>query len=229
MESIAPYLNLRTGLSPMASDSFSWQSVSSYSGDEVDLIYGGEFGIYFRGGGLGLGLGVLVHTYDPVTGGHGNNAAGTSLYTVDSKGMAYGPKLTIDYQFSQTPTYNWKFGVSGGYQFIKVENTYNMTTTGQALVAGQSTIDESLKTATPFAQVEIGTEFLLTKTTTMNVTLGYHHSLDSDWTYGEGGTNFVGTHSQGDKVLFEDGSRKLINWSYPFIQLGFQFYVDTVR
>ena len=69
MESVAPYLNLRTGMSSMGNAPYNWQTPASYGGDEVGLMYGGEFGVYFRGGGFGLGLGMLVHTHDPVTGG----------------------------------------------------------------------------------------------------------------------------------------------------------------
>ena len=212
----------------MGSAPYRWQSADNFGGDEVDLVYGGEFGLYLRGMGFGAAFGVLVHTFDPVSQGSAANG-GTSLYTVDVKGMAYGPQVAFDYQFVSTETYLWKLIVGGGYQFAKIENTYNFTAAGQALVGGQTSLAESYKQEAPFALLAISTEFVTSGTTTVSVTAGYHYSFSKDWKYGQGGQNFAGNHSQGDDVLFEDASSKTIDWSYPFLQVGFQFYVDTVR
>ncbi len=228
-ETMAPYLQLRSGLSSMGSAPYQWQSAATFSGDEVDLIYGGEFGVYFRTHGVGVSLGVLVHTFDPVSGGRGQTASGVSLFSVDVEGMAYGPQVAFDLQFAQTETYLWKFIVGGGYQFAKIESTYSFTATGQSLAGGQSQLTESYKQDTPFAMLAISTEFLMSGTTTVSVTAGYHYSFSDEWKYGEGGQNFAGSHSQGGDVLFEDASTKDIDWSYPFVQVGFQFYVDTIR
>lgn len=229
MESIAPYFNVRTGMSQAGSDPYAWQTSTSYGGDEVGLMYGGEFGLYMRGGGFGFGLGLLVHTYDPVTGGTGSNAGGTQLFSVDSEGISYGGLVSFDMQLAQTKTYNWKVSLGGGYEFIKLENTYSYSTAGQALSGGQATAIESFKTAAPFVLLSVGTEFYLSGTTTMNVTAGYHYSMASDWKYGEGGNNFAGAHLQEGAAILEDGSARDVSWSYPFLQIGFQFYVDTVR
>lgn len=228
-ESIAPYLKVRAGMSQMGNAPFRWQSASTYGGDDVDLIYGGEFGVYFRTHRLGLSLGVLVHTFDPVTGGSAFDSSGNSLFTVDVEGMAYGPQMTFDIQFAKTETYMWKLILGGGYQFAELESTYNFTATGQPLVGGQTQLTESYKQDAPFALLAISTEFVFSGTTTLSVTAGYHYSFSKDWKYGEGGQNFAGTHAQGGDVLFEDATSKTIDWSYPFIQMGFQFYVDTVR
>ena len=229
-ETVAPFINIRGGLSSMSSAPFEWQSASSYSGDEVDLIYGGEFGIYFRSSlGLGVSLGVLVDTFDPVEGGAASNAGGVSLFTVNTEGLSYGPSLLFDYQFGTTQSYLWKFVFGGGYQFAEIENTYSMTATGQALVGGQSTFTETYKAEIPFAMIGIGTEFVLSGTSTMSFLLGYHYALANEWSYGQGGQNFAGSHTQDGDVLFENGSKKTIDWSYPFLQVGFNFYVDTVR
>ncbi len=228
-ESVAPFVNLRTGVTSMGADPYRWQSAPSNSGDEVSFVYGGEFGVYFRGGSFGVALGVLVHTFDPVTGGKGFNAAGAELFSVASEGMAYGPSLQFDYQLSSTKTYLWKLLVGGGYQFMDIENTYSFSATGQSLVGGQSSLTESYKAAAPFVMLGVSTEFIMSGTTTISVTAGYHYSFASEWAYGEGGENFAGSHAQGDTAVFEDGTSRGIQWSYPFVQVGFQFYVDTAR
>ncbi len=228
-ESVAPFINFRGGISSMGSQAFRWQSATSYSGDDVDFIYGGEFGLYLRGGSFGLSLGVLVHTFDPVSGGTASNASGTTLYTADVEGMAYGPQVVFDFLLTKDEGYLWKLLLGGGYQFAKIESTYNFTATGQALVSGQSTLTEIYKQEAPFALLGISTEFMLSGTTTINITAGYHYSLGDEWTYGAGGSNFAGSYSQGGKVNFEDGTSRPIDWSYAFIQLGFNFYVDLAR
>ena len=229
MESVAPYLNLRTGMSSMGSDPYFYQTPASYGGDEVGLMYGGDFGVYFRGGGFGVSLGLLVHTHDPVTGATASDGSGNRLLTVDSEGLSYGGIFNIDYQFSQTKAYNWKLTLGGGYEIIKHENTYVYTAAGEALVTGSPTLTESFKTAAAFVNVAIGTEFHLFKTTTMTITGGYHYSLADSWENGQGGQNFAGTQAQGGSALLENGSARNIDWSYPYLQIGFNFYVDTVR
>jgi hypothetical protein len=228
-ESFAPYIQLRTGVSSMGEDPYRWQGATQYGGDSVDLMYGGEFGFYMRGSGFGLALGVLVHTFDPVTGGRGLNAAGTQLYSVDLEGLAFGPQIVFDYQFSSAESYVWKLLLGGGYQFAKIESTYSYTAAGQALNGGQASLAESYKQESMFALVGVSTEFMMSGTTTLSVTAGYHYNLNQEWNYGQGGQNFAGTHNQGASVVFEDGSAREIDWSYPFIQLGFHFYVDTLR
>lgn len=192
-------------------------------------MYGGEFGVYFRTSHFGLALGVLVHTFDPIAGGKGFNGASTQLYSVDVEGLAYGPQLAFDIQFAKTETYMWKLIFGGGYQFAKLESTYNFTATGQPLVGGLSQVTESYKQEAPFALLALSTEFMFSGTTTISVTAGYHYSFSQDWKYGEGGQNFAGGHSQGGDVVFEDSTMKPIDWSYPFLQVGFNFYIDTAR
>jgi hypothetical protein len=228
-ETMAPYFRLRSGFSSMGNTPYRWQGATRYGGDEVDLIYGGEFGFYYRVARFGVALGVLVHSFDPVMGGRGSDVGGARLYDVDVEGLAYGPQVTFDYQFTGTEDYLWKIVVGGGYQFAKLESTYRYTVLGQALTGGQSQLTESYKQEAPFAIMAISTEFLLADTTTISITAGYHYSLNQDWNYSGDGQNFAGPHGDGDPLVFEDGSRKTIDWSYPFVQLGFHFYVDTIR
>lgn len=228
-ESIAPYLNIRAGMSGMGSAPYEWQSAGQYSGDDVGLIYGGEFGIYMRTQSLGLSIGLLVDTFDPVTGGSGSDSSGNLLYRVDVEGLSYGALINFDFTLSRAEGYLWKFFVGGGYQYLKLESVYTMSAAGQALVSGQSTFSESYKTAAPFGNIGVSTEFHMSGSTTMNVALGYHYSLASGWNHGQGVTNFAGSANQGDGVVLEDGSEKSMDWSYPYVQVGFQFYVDKVR
>jgi hypothetical protein len=228
-ESVAPYLNLRGGMSGLGSAPYQWQSAASYGGDDVGFNYGGEFGVYFSLGALGLGLGMLVDSFDPVTGGTGADAGGSQLFTVNTEGISYGPHLFFDYILSAQPSSRWKLVVGGGYQYLKLENNYNFTTAGQALVSGQSSLLETYKTSALFATLGVATEFVMAGTTTMSILLGYHHSFAEQWNYDGGVTNFAGTNGPGAAVVFEDASTKTMDWSYPFLQLGFQFYVDKVR
>ena len=228
-ETVAPYVNFRGGLSSMGADPFRWQSASTYAGDEVDLIYGGEFGIYLRGSTFGMAAGVLVHTFDPVAGGSASAAGGGLLYSADVEGISYGGQLVFDYQLSSNESYLWKIIFGGGYQFSKIESTYTMSTAGAALVGGQTSFTESYKQTAPFAVLGVSTEFPMAGTTTLTVTAGYHYTMGGNWEYGQGGQNFAGVHAQGDTVNLENGSAREIDWSYAFIQVGFNFYVDTVR
>lgn len=228
-ESVAPFINFRGGMSSIGNAPYRWQSASTYSGDEVDFIYGGEFGVYLRGGRMGIAFGVLVHTFDAVAGGKGLGASGAELFSVDLEGLGYGPSVTFDYQISTTKTYLWKILLGGGYAFNKLESTYTYTVAGQALNGGSATLTESYKSESPYVMLGISTEFHLSGTTTINVTAGYHYNTNSEWKYGQGGQNFAGSHAQGDSLRFEDSTTKSIEWSYYFVQVGFNFYVDTLR
>lgn len=228
-ESVAPYVAIRGGLPTMDSEPYRWQSAGTYSGDAVNFIYGGEFGVSLRGSVVGMSLGILVDTFNPIEGGRGATAAGQNLYTVNAKGIAYGPSLNFDYQLQTTATYLWKLVVGGGYKIAKIENIYDVSTAGQSLAAGQAAITETYTMTSPFATFGVATEFYLSGSTTMSVFAGYHLSFNKEWKYKGGGQNFAGAHSDGAVVSFEDGTMKPINWSYPFLQIGFQFYVDSIR
>lgn len=228
-ESVAPYLNFRGGMSQLENDPYAWQSAGQYSGDEFDLTYGGEFGLYLRGAGMGLRLGVLVQTFDGVNAAVGSRADGSALYSADSEGLLFGPSFSLDFQLAEQPTHLWKVVFGGGYQWGQFENDYTTTAAGQALVSGQSEFSETYKAQMFYAMVGIGTEIVLADETTIEFMFGYHHSFPVTWSYSGGGENFAGTHGPDDEVVFEDGGRKTLNLSYPFLQVGFQFYLDLVR
>lgn len=228
-ESVAPYFNVRGGLPSMSNEPYRWQSAAGYSGDEIDFVYGGEFGIYLRGGSVGMALGILVDTFQPIHGGRGENVAGQNLYSVNTEGIAFGPSLNFDYQLSSDAHYLWKLVVGGGYKIAKMENTYSLTAAGQALNGGAVTATETYTMLSPFATFGIAAEFFLSGSATMNFLFGYHLSLNNEWKYRGGGQNFAGVYSEGSDVLFEDGTAKMIHWSYPFLQVGFHFYIDTLR
>lgn len=229
-ETVAPYVHFRGGMSSMGNEPYRWQSASTYSGDEVDLVYGGEFGLHLRTPyGIGVSFGVVIDTIDPVEGAMAANGAGVNLFTVDTKALSYGGSVLFDYEFTQTPTFLWKFVFGGGYQFADIENTYTLSGTGQPLVGGQTSFTETYKADIPFAVVGLGTEMALSGSATISFLFGYRHALVDEWTYAGGGQNFAGVHGDGADVVFEDASKKTINWSYPFLQVGFNFYIDTVR
>ncbi len=228
-ESVAPYLNFRGGMSQLEEDPYAWQSASRYSGDKFDLTYGGEFGLYLRGAGMGLRLGVLVQTFDGVQAAQGLRTDGTALYSANSEGLLFGPAFSIDIQLAEQPTHLWKVVFGGGYQWGQFENNYSMTAAGEALVGGQSEFSETYKSQMFYAVAGVGTEIVLADETTIEFMLGYHHSFPVTWLYAGGGENFAGTHNGDDDVVFEGGARKTLNLSYPFLQVGFQFYLDLVR
>lgn len=228
-ETMAPYIGLRGGQSSLGRKPYEWQSASSYTGDEADLIYGGEFGIYFRGSTLGVGAGVVISTFDDISAGQGFNAGSTQLYTAQIEGLSYGPVLNFDIHFAEMGTSVWKVLIGGGYQFSEMEAQYSFTATGQPLVGGQVSLSEKYRNESLFATVGVGTEFLMSGTTTMQLMLGYHYNFNQEWSYDGGGQNLAGAHNSGDTVIFENGSAKKMDFSYPFLQLNFYFYVDTVR
>jgi hypothetical protein len=228
-ESIAPYFNLKAGLPTMGTTPIEWQSVDHYSGDKINFLYGGEFGVYIKGGALGMSLGILVDTFDPIRDGKGLDSAGTQLYSVNTTGIAYGPTLQFDYQISNIDNYLWKLMIGGGYQFSKIDNEYSYSSAGQILAGGQTSSIESYKSNSPFAVVGVSTEFLMSGTTTLSIMLGYHYNFQKNWKYSGGTQNVAGVQTDGSDVLSEDGTFKQINWSYPFLQMGFQFYVDKVQ
>ncbi|MCB0377070.1 MAG: hypothetical protein KDD33_01130 [Bdellovibrionales bacterium] len=228
-ENLAPYLVGRGGYSSINNQPYSWQQASTYAGDAIDLIYGGEFGVYFRGGIMNIGAGILVQTMDAVTGARISDGSGNLLYTVDTTAMVYGPTFVFEFELAGTPTAHWFLSLGGGYQWAKIENQYSYAATGQALVGGQTSATESYRSEMPFATAGFGYEFHLSGSTTMHFFAGYHYSQGAQWKYGEGGQNLAGGHNQGGDALLEDGTQRKIDWSYPYLQIGFRSYIDTIR
>ncbi len=228
-ETVAPYFNLRGGMSQLGSDPYQWQSVGTYSGDKFDFTYGGEFGLYLRGAGMGLRVGALVQTFDDVSGGLGSDSSGNVLFSVVSQGRLFGPSFAFDIQFAEQPTHLWKLVLGGGYQWAQFENDYSVTAQGQPFVSGQSQFSEKYKAQLYYAMIGVSGEIVLTDTTTVEFLLGYHYSFPAEWKYSGGGENFSGIYQEGDKVQYEDGTDKSLDLSYPFIQIGFNFYIDLVR
>ena len=226
-ETVAPYVSARGGTSSIGTDTYSWQTPASYSGTTASLHYGGGFGISLRGESIGLQFGILVDTLNKIEAAKGLNASGAELYSVDSEALTYGGLFAINYQFKKMKTSMWKVTVGGGYQYAKVKNTYSATADGQA--AGINSVTESFLSEHPFAMASVGAEFHLSGATTLSLDLGYQYRLGNTWTYGEGGSNFAGAHNQGGNVVLENGSNKLIDWNYPYIEVTFRFYIDKVR
>lgn len=228
-ESFSPFLNLRGGQTGMGTDPFGWQGVSSYGVNEAKFIYGGEFGARWRASSFGVSLGLLVQKLNPVKGAQAFDASNALLYTAETEALSFGPTLQMDIPFGKTPSHMWWLFLGGGYQFIKMQNSYQLTTLGQSGFSLPAEVSETYRASIPFATTGVGAEFLFVKTTTISLQLGYHHSLSSAWTHGQNGSNFAGNYTEGSQVTLQDGSEKSIHWSYFFLQVGFQFYVDTLR
>jgi hypothetical protein len=228
-ESFAPFLNLRGGMSSMGYAPYDWQQVQGHGGGKADFIYGGEFGARWRSPHFAFSLGVLVQRLDAVRGVQGFDGFGASLFAAEAEALAFGPTAQLDIQLAQATTHQWKLFFGGGYQFAKHQTRYQLTSLGQSTWGLPGEVQETYKATIPHATFGIGAEFLMAKTTTMSLQLGYHHSISSAWTHGQNGTNMAGTYTEGAPVIFEDGTTKPINWSYAFLQIGFQFYVQTLR
>ncbi len=228
-ESFSPFLNLRGGQTGMGTGPFGWQGVSSYGVNKAKFIYGGEFGARWRASNIGISLGVLVQQLDPVQGAQAFDSSDALLYTAETEALSFGPTLQMDIQFAKTANHVWWFFWGGGYQFVKMQNSYQLTTLGQTGFSLPAEVSETYRASLPFASLGLGAEFLFVKTTTISLQLGYHHSLSSAWTYGQNGLNFTGNYTEGSPVTLQDGSEKALNWSYFFLQVGFQFYVETLR
>jgi len=228
-ESFSPYLNLRGGQTSMGTSPFAWHEVSTYGVREAKFIYGGEFGARWRSSTLGVSLGVLVQKLDPVLGAQAFDANSALLYTAETEALSFGPTLQLDIQFAKKTSHMWWLFLGGGYQFIKMQNSYQLTALGQTDFSLPAEVSETYRASIPFASTGVGAEFLFSKTTTISLQLGYHHSLSSAWTHGQNGSNFAGSYIEGSPVILQDGSEKNINWSYFFLQVGFQFYVETLR
>lgn len=213
----------------MGSSPFAWQGVDSYGVNKAEFIYGTEFGAKWRASNVGVSLGVLVQKLDPVLGAQAFGAGNSMLYSAETEALSYGPTLQFDVQFAKAKSHMWWVFLGGGYQFMKMQNSYQLSSLGQTEFSLPAEVSETYKANIPFATLGVGAEFLFAKTTTLSLQLGYHHSLTSTWTHGQDGTSFAGAYSNGSTVYLQDGSEKAINWSYFFLQVGFQFYVETLR
>ena len=227
MESVAPYFTMQGGVSSLGKSTYEWQTPASFTGAESDYLYGGEFGVLFRGGGFGFFTGVKVTTMADIEGVQAANGSSQTIYSVNSSAVSYAPLAGFLIQFAETKTSVFTVAIGGGYQWNKIENIYAMTAQGTS-DTGLSDFVEILKQEAAFMIATVGYEIHMSGSSTIGFDVGYHYTFPTDWFYGNTGTNLTGGYTQEGAVKLENGSAKEIDWSYPYFQIAFRFYIDVI-
>ncbi len=152
----------------------------------------------------------------------GSNAAGTSLYNLDTSVSALIPTAVVEFAIKTGTTWRWLVGGGYGFAIANLVNKYTFTTAGQSF--GLSNFDETASSTAPLYLGYTGIEFQFTDIATIMLTAGYRYLRLDPWLSSETVTGFAGREAAGSTLVNRDGSNRSVNMSGPFGGICFRFY-----
>lgn len=225
-ESTAAYFGGSYGTSALQQTHF---ADTSGSGVTIDKSFtknlGGEFGILWKAGQLGIRLGIELINPGTMKDAIGVNAGGTTLYDFEANISALIPKAALEFTMSAENAWRAFLILGGGSATVNYSNSYVLNTAGQAAFPGIADFaDEGVGTGR-LLEAGLGIEGLMNDTTTVALSIVSRQLVVPTYKYKSAGTNFIGTHAAGDEIL--DGSGTYISSSFSGLvaNLLFRFYL----
>lgn len=193
--------------------------------DQTDFNLSGEIGFIFPHPHFNFKLGVEI--LSPLTPSNlkGKNSSGQELMSVDSSILGLFPVAHLEYVVARNNLGRVYFSVGGGYGRVSLSNDYTLTALGTSTYSLSSFKDSSSQ-YTYIAETSLGYEMSFVQSVTVAFDFGYRYCVAKDLKYGGAGTNFIGSHSDGDSVVESDGSAKNLDLSGVFTGLSFRFYFN---
>ena len=129
----AAYIRGSLGTNTVHQDAFAHSGGAVTLGDEESKsTFSGEIGALFSLPGFNLRVGVEAlrpKTVEVI----GSNGSGTDYYTLTSEIFAWGPAVTIEYIYSSFQSVRFFTYLGAAYDFVSLDNNYDMTAAGAAL------------------------------------------------------------------------------------------------
>lgn len=224
-ETFSGYFSGSIGLSQVEDAAYSDSSgAQTVFGDEPGLNYSGELGISFSSVFMHFTLGLEFIAPEKMD-IEGSNSAGTKLMDLESNIRATVLKAGLFFPMMVTNSYRSYVGVTGGLASLKMENTYELTATGQGLYSLTNYSETAEATATTFGLI-VGFEYNFADTSTVIIEGGYRYLPVDEWEYSKADTGFTGSYSKGDPVVNHDGSKRETDLSGLYLGIGFKLYID---
>lgn len=229
-EDMAAFFRGTGGLSAVDQDAFDKSSgaATSLSSEKSSFNYGVELGFLLKIHetlNLRLGAEILQAKVSEVK---GKNASGTELFTLESDIFAFNPMANLEFAWGASETSRFIGYLGFGLASVRLDNKYEMTTTGTSELS-QNSFTEKSEGSFVNGVVGVGWEGLFVDNVTAMVDVGYRfldvnklkHSADNPVMGG-------GTASKGSEVTNADGSQRTFDLGGPYIGLSFRFYIDII-
>jgi len=194
----------------------------------ASLNLGGEFGFSFGLGPMAIRLGVELWQPQVPSKIVGTNVAGTQLFDLRSKILAFIPRLTIEYTLSKSSSTRWYIFVGGGLATVKVEQEYIFSTDGlsEGGFLDNGNYKERISKTTTVLDAGFGHEFLMVDNVTFFFDGGYKFFPVKELAHEKTVTTINGAVVPGDIWKDNDGENITLDLGGVFASIGFRFYID---
>lgn len=192
--------------------------------DSVSQNVGGEFGFLIATREVTLRLGYELIKPAVLKEAVGSDSTGVPIYTLESSISAVIPKVAIELNLRTGESWRIFAAFGAGTAAVSFKNAYEFVD-GQTTFAGMSNFsDEAIGTGN-LVEAGLGFETLLNDTTTAAFVFGNRTLSTNNYKYKYDGTNFLGSHLAGDKVLDGSGANIASDFSGTTVNVLFRFYI----
>jgi hypothetical protein len=224
-EHFAVYVGGTFGGSNVSDSAFGTSSGTGTVNDKkVQTTTSGEAGLFMAFAKFNFRLGVEYLMPRELKGITGTNAAGTTLYSLDSSIGSLVPSASIELLPYKGQNTRALIGLGYGVAITSFDNQYTMTTAGKTAL-GVSDFKESATAVSPLIETYAGFEFLFADAVTATILGGYRWCNAQTFKSTEDVTAISGTQKKGDDVINMDGGPRSMDLSGAFVGINFRFYL----
>lgn len=201
-------------------DSFfeSESSATSFSkGFKTNM--GGDFGFIYQSGYVGWIFGFEVIKPTKISGGTASSS-GTQRYTYDSDIFVFAPKAGLEVTVYQHQNFRISINGSVGTASVTTENKYKSVT-----IAPNADFTAKGEGTAAMITSGAGLEWYMADNATFVFQLQYRDLKFDKLKYSEAVTTFQGAQADGATMLKTDGSKRKLNFTGLFTNVGFRFWL----
>lgn len=222
-EKFAAYLGGSYGPTSIGKAAFENASANGETYDSgLATIYSGEFGFIYSSRYLNVRFGIEV-IRPPTTGVIATNAAGTTLYNLNSDMTVITPKIGFEFNLKQWKESRVFANVNYGSANLGLNNNYIFPAGGP--LSPKTDYTEEGRSTAALIEGSLGWEILMFDTTTLVLSAGYRQLNFAKLTHNRDVSTLQGDKVKGDAMLNVDGTERAINMTGYFAGLAFRFWV----
>lgn len=220
-EKFASYFLVTGATSQIKQNAFANEvnTTTTYSGGEVALNYTGEFGFLYSTPNVSVRFGFELYkpsALKQVVANDGSN----DTYSLASDITGYAPKIGIELNLQKTNVYRSFIHAYIGSGSVTLKNDYTILN-----FAGVSDHSIDAKGSGSLYGGAIGVESHMTDTTTYIFEMGYRQLKFANMKYSKDVSTFSGGKNTGDPLTDTAGTARVLDFTGPYISLGFRFYM----
>jgi hypothetical protein len=197
---------------------------------EMTTLYGGEFGFIYstRFVGMRFGLEVIRPPTLKVTASDASGA--TPYYDLASDVSVVIPKVGLEIIVGQWKESRIFLNANYGQGNLGMVNSYTFTAAGTAATGGMTDYTEDGRGSATNIDGSLGLETLLFDTTTLAFEAGYRtmsfSTINHNRDVATGTLAQAGAITKGTQMLNANGSARTLDFTGPFVNLMFRFWVN---